>query len=158
MIHFRVGNIQLLKYFGSPWSEHCWMDKTWLRKVPTQMSARKFQVVPKVLQSLARENHDTVNCCYKKVSMLGTRFRHHKSLRSVCFHAVANLNQLMLFHEEVLFKIDGVWAILIHLTITDHKYIIIFMVLYVENFSQKKAMTRSRFLTSNCVEVPLIAS
>ncbi len=65
---------------------------------------RQSRVVPKHLHSLARARHETVNRRFKQFSVLGTRFRHDKSLHSVCFHAVANLTQLMLSHGEPLFS------------------------------------------------------
>lgn len=52
-----------------------------------------------------RARHETVNRRLKQFGVLSQRFRHHRSLHSFCFHAVANITQIMmevnpLFHVE----------------------------------------------------------
>ena len=55
-------------------------------------------------QILAR--HETVNHRIKKFCCMNNRFRHKLYLHHLFFHAVINLNQLMIENGEPLFVID----------------------------------------------------
>jgi len=59
----------------------------------------------KRLHSIARARHETVNRRLKQFYVLGHRFRHQVGLHSVCFHAVANLVQLMFENGEPMYDI-----------------------------------------------------
>lgn len=51
-----------------------------------------------------RARHETVNRRMKQFFVLGHKFRHPLSRHSSCFHAVANLNQIMIANGEPLFS------------------------------------------------------
>ena len=51
--------------------------------------------------------HETVNRRLKQFFVLGYRFRHRISRHSSCFHAVANLTQLMIENGEPLFELES---------------------------------------------------
>lgn len=48
------------------------------------------------LHALIRARHETINRRFKQFNVLGHRFRLSLSLHSICFHAVANLTQIMI--------------------------------------------------------------
>ena len=50
--------------------------------------------------------HETVNRRMKQFGVLSQKFRHDRGLHPQCFHAVANLTQLMIANGERLFEID----------------------------------------------------
>ncbi len=54
-------------------------------------------------QLLAR--HETINSRLKIFGVLGKTFRHKPALHPRCFHAVANLTQLVVKHEHPLFHV-----------------------------------------------------
>ncbi len=56
--------------------------------------------------AMARARHLTVNRRFKQFSVIDERFRHELSLHSTCFHAVANLTQVMIQNGEPLFGVD----------------------------------------------------
>ncbi len=43
-----------------------------------------------------RARHETVNRRFKQFAVLSNRFRHDKSSHSFCFHAIANVTQLIM--------------------------------------------------------------
>lgn len=55
------------------------------------------------LFSLVRARHETVNKRFKQFGVLSSRFRHHRRLHSFCFHAIANLTQLMMDTEPLFY-------------------------------------------------------
>lgn len=50
-----------------------------------------------------RARHETVNKRFKQFRVLLSRFRHDKALHSYCFHAVANVTQLVMDTEPLFF-------------------------------------------------------
>ena len=50
--------------------------------------------------------HETVNRRLKQFGVLSQRFRHDRRLHPPCFHAVANMTQLMIAHGEKLYDLD----------------------------------------------------
>lgn len=58
------------------------------------------------LHTISRARHETVNRRLKQFAAVGSRFRHDVHLHSACFHAVANLTQLMIENGEELFQIN----------------------------------------------------
>ena len=55
--------------------------------------------------SLVRARHETVNRRLKQFRVLGSRYKRSLRKRAFCFHAVANLTQLMMENGEPLFEI-----------------------------------------------------
>lgn len=53
-----------------------------------------------------RARQETVNRRFKQFFVLGHRFRHHIGLHSACFHAVANITQLMIERGNALFAVE----------------------------------------------------
>lgn len=49
--------------------------------------------------------HESLNRRLKNFNVLSSRFRHNVSLHSYCFHAIANLTQLMIEDCEPLFEV-----------------------------------------------------
>ena len=60
---------------------------------------------PDKLFSKSRARYETFNQRIKQFNMAGQRFRHHVSRHGVCFHAAANITQLMLEYESPLFEL-----------------------------------------------------
>ena len=60
------------------------------------------------LSSSLRARHEVVNRRLKHFSVLRTVFRHDLSVHSMCFHAVANITQLMIKHEDPMFKVYNI--------------------------------------------------
>ena len=58
------------------------------------------------LFSVIRARHEIMNRRMKHFNVLSHRFRHHRSLHSSCFHAVANLTQVSNESGERLFTIN----------------------------------------------------
>lgn len=56
--------------------------------------------------SAIRARHEIVNRRLKQFSVLRTTFRHNLSLHSTCFHAVANVTQLIIGSTDPMFKIE----------------------------------------------------
>lgn len=54
-----------------------------------------------LLSGAIRARHEKVNRRMKQFRILSTTFRHEKYLHVYCFHAIANLTQLMLRHEPM---------------------------------------------------------
>lgn len=54
---------------------------------------------------ILRARHETVNRRLKQFFVLGHRFKHNVTLHSVCFHAVANVTQLLIESGHPLFKL-----------------------------------------------------
>ena len=52
-----------------------------------------------------RAHHETANKRLKQFNILSSRFRHHRSLHSFCFHSVANITKINL-STEPLFYVD----------------------------------------------------
>lgn len=50
--------------------------------------------------------HETVNKRLKIFNVLNTAFRHNRELHPRCFHAIANITQLMLENGEPLFTVN----------------------------------------------------
>ena len=50
--------------------------------------------------------HETVNRRLKQFGVLSQRFRHDRHLHPPCFHAVANLTQLMIANGEKLYELS----------------------------------------------------
>lgn len=60
----------------------------------------------RAILSTVRARQETVNGRFKQLFILGHRFRHNISMHSFCFHAVANVTQLMIENGEPLFSVD----------------------------------------------------
>ena len=60
---------------------------------------------PDHLFSACRARHENMNRRIKQFNVAGQRFRHCISLHSICFHAVANISQLMIEYESPLYEI-----------------------------------------------------
>lgn len=54
---------------------------------------------------IVRARHETVNRRFKQFFVLEHRFRHNVSLHSICFHAVANVTQLIIENGHPLFNL-----------------------------------------------------
>lgn len=50
--------------------------------------------------------HETVNSRIKQFAVLTNAFRHDLDLHYKCFHAVANITQLMIENDEPLYQVD----------------------------------------------------
>ena len=57
------------------------------------------------LHSLARARHETCNRRLKQFRAIGDKFRHNINKHGVCFHAVANVTQLMIENGQPLFDV-----------------------------------------------------
>eukprot|EP00171_Calliarthron_tuberculosum_P005219 IDg5219t1 len=66
-------------------------------------SPNKITVEGRGLASEIRARHETVNACFKKFNVLRVMFRHERSKHSYCFHAVANITQLMMDTDPLFF-------------------------------------------------------
>lgn len=60
----------------------------------------------RLLLATVRARQETVNRRFKQFFVLGHRFRHRLSLHSACFHAVANITQLMIERGKPLFAVE----------------------------------------------------
>lgn len=58
-----------------------------------------------VLHRRIRARHETVNSSIENFGVLERRFRHDISLHSFCFHAVINIQQLLLENGDPLFDV-----------------------------------------------------
>ena len=59
------------------------------------------------LEGVVRARHETANKKLKDFGVLTQRFRHHLSLHGFCFHACANLVQLIILHKLPLFNLEN---------------------------------------------------
>lgn len=55
--------------------------------------------------SAVRARHEVVNWKLKSFNVLRNNFRHGIELHTLCFHAVANLTQVVIMMEEPLFDL-----------------------------------------------------
>ena len=58
------------------------------------------------LFAVIRARHEIMNRRMKHFNVLRQRFRHHSSLHSFCFYAVANLTEVSIESGEKLFSIN----------------------------------------------------
>ncbi len=56
--------------------------------------------------AMARARYETANHRFKQFLVIGQHFRHELSLHSSCFHAVANITEVMIQNGEPLFGVD----------------------------------------------------
>lgn len=91
MKHALLPNKKVIADGGYP-DEHC-VTRTAVREAERDIFSR------------VRARHETANRRLKQFYVIGHRFRHSISLDSCCFHAVANLTQLMIELEEPLFSL-----------------------------------------------------
>lgn len=61
--------------------------------------------IQKRYHCMIRARHETVNKRLKEFNILRNTFRHCLKKHGVCFHAVANITQIVLERESPLFKI-----------------------------------------------------
>lgn len=77
------------------------------------------------VHSNIRARHENLNEVIKNFNVLKTRFRHHQSLHSFCFHAVLRISQFIIEHENPL---------------TDLVYLFSSSVLHTNNFKLLKEL------------------
>jgi DDE superfamily endonuclease len=58
------------------------------------------------IKSVARARHETINKRIKQFNVLRSTFRHDLEKHGFCFHAAANITQLIIEHEEPPFQVE----------------------------------------------------
>lgn len=58
------------------------------------------------LQKRIMARHETINARLKQFSVLTKPFRHRLNLHPICFHAIANITQLMILNGEPLYRVN----------------------------------------------------
>ncbi len=69
------------------------------------VTPRQLSSARRSFYALLRARHETVNERLKHFTVLRERFRHDRAKHSICFHAVANVVQVMM-RTDPLFSID----------------------------------------------------
>ena len=95
---FRLGMKQALVRGEKVVADGGYVDES-CEKNPTDRSKSNL------FHSQARARHETVNRRIKQFAIARQRFCHKLSRHSCCFHAVANLTQLMIERGEPLFDV-----------------------------------------------------